>query len=69
MITFEEAKNAVAYVKQAHPEQFEQMGGKLITDEKIQEAVIIVDAISGAINMSDDALFKKELTRLCNVVT
>lgn len=66
MITLEEAKSSIEYVKLAHPEKYAEMGGDLITDEKIEEAFIIVDAISGALNLSDDELLKKELTRLCN---
>jgi len=68
MITLEEAKSSIAYVKVAHPEKFAELGGDLITDERIQEALTIVDAISGAINLSDDELLKKELTRICNAL-
>jgi len=66
ILTLEEAKSSIAYYKEAHPEKYAEMGGDLITEEKIKEAVIIVDAISGALNLSDDELLKKELTRLCN---
>jgi len=66
MITFDEAKSSIAYVKLAHPEKFVEMGGDSINDEKIKEALTIVDAISGALNISDDELLKKELTRICN---
>jgi hypothetical protein len=66
MITLEEAKASIDYVKTAHPDKFKEMGGDLITDERIEEALNIVEAISGAINISEDELLKKELTRICN---
>lgn len=66
MMNLEEAQSSIAYMKTAHPEAFAEMGGDAVTDEKIQEALNIVTAISGALNLSEDELLKRELTRLCN---
>jgi len=67
MLSIEEAKSSINYYKMAHPNHYKEMGGDKITEKKIEEALAIVSAISGAINISDDELFKKELTRICNV--
>lgn len=67
ILTLEEAKSSIAYYKEAHPEQYATMGGDKITDSKIEEALKIADAVAGAIaDISEDELFRKELTRLCN---
>lgn len=67
LMTLEEAKSSIAYYKKAHPKEYTEMGGDKITDEKIEEALKITDAVAGAIgDMSEDELFKKELARLCH---
>ena len=67
-MTLEEAKTSIEYVRVTYPEKFEEMGGSNITDEKIEEAHTIIEAIAGALDLSDDELLKKELTRICNDV-
>ena len=67
MLTIEEAKVAIDYYKLAHPNYYKEMGGERITDEKIQEALTIVSAVAGGFgDISEDELFKRELTRICN---
>ena len=65
-MSFEEAKASIEYYKLAHPNYYNELGGVKITDEKIKEALEIVSAIVGGMQMSEDELFKRELTRLCN---
>ena len=67
MLTIEEAKSSIEYYKLAHPNHYNEMGGEKITDEKIEEALTIVTAVAGGFgDMSEDELFKRELTRICN---
>ncbi len=66
IMTLEEAKSSIAYFKEAHPNHYLEIGGDKITDAKIEEALKIADAVAGAVPMSEDELFKKELARLCN---
>jgi hypothetical protein len=66
MMTLEEAKSSIAYVKIAHPEKYTEMGGDTINDDKIEEALNIAVAVAGAVNLSEDELLKRELTRICN---
>lgn len=66
MLSLEEAKSSIKYYRMAHPNHYKEMGGDKITDKKIVEALEIVDAIAGGLNISEDELFRKELTRLCN---
>jgi len=67
MMSLEDAKSSIKYYKLAHPNHYKELGGDKITDEKIEEALDIVSAVIGGFgDMSEDMLFKRELTRICN---